>query len=171
MATQQPPYPRFPIAEVTTEDGTGKKVFTVTVPWGTYFRNLRDDVNSSPIAQAVVSTPSAGASASIGTTTIVTPSSDGYFIFQYYAAVTTPATTGAATSSLTTTLSWTDSGVSKSKSFPAMTGNTAVTTDSNDYLFFADGGAPISYSTTYASDTAGQMVYKLFGVVSSAASA
>lgn len=165
---QQPPYPRFPIAEQATEDTTGQKVLNVTTPWGIYFRNLREDLNSTPIVQESFSV--ATQNASIGTTTITTPTADGYFVFQYYAAVTTPATTGAATSSLTVTLGWVDGGVTKSKSFAAMTGNTTGTTDSNDYLIASDGGAPITYSTTYASDTAGQMVYKLFGMVSTVGS-
>lgn len=169
MANEQPPYPRAPIAELTQEEGTGRKVYTVTVPWGIYFRDLRNDVDNAAVTQETFELTSQNTS--IGTTTILTPGSDGVFIFQYYAAVTTAATTGAMTSSLTTTLSWTDGGVSKSKSFPAMTGNTTTTTDSNDYLIQADGGAPISYSTTYASNTAGQMVYKLFGLVSTVASA
>lgn len=171
MSAQQPPYPRFPISEASVDENTRQKVQTVTTPWGLYFRNLRDDVDNAAIAQETFSTPTTGSSASIGTTTIFTPGQDGVFAFQYYAAVITPATTGAATSSLITTLSWTDGGISKAKSFPAMTGNTNGTTDSNNYLIVADGAAPISYSTTYASDTAGQMVYKLFGLVSSVASA
>lgn len=166
MADQQPPYPRFPIAEVSQEEGSGRKVYTVTTPWSIYFRNLRNDVNSTPIAQQVVS--KASQNASIGTTTILTPDSDGYYAFQYYAAITTA---DGVSSSLTPVLSWTDGGIAKSKTFTAITGNTTATTDSDDYLIFNDGGSPITYSTTYASNTPGQMVYKLFAVLSSVAGA
>lgn len=169
MAELQPPYPRFPIAERKQDELTKEWIYPITTPWGIFVRNLREDLDNAQIVQEAFVVPTS--SASIGTTTILTPGQDGYYSFAYYAAITTPATTGAATSSLTVILSWTDTGIVKSKTFTAITGNTTATTGSETYpRFYVDGGAPITYSTTYASDTAGQMVYKLSGAVASVAS-
>lgn len=165
MATdQKPPIPRAPIAEQTTDEATGEKALTITYPWSVYLRDLRDDVDNTPIAAAQFFVETQNAA--ISTTTITTPEQSGYYSFEYYAAITTAAVTS---SSLTVVLSWTD-GAAKTKTFTAITGNTTVTTGSERYLFQADAASPITYSTTYASNGAGEMVYSLFGIVSSVAS-
>ena len=161
--TDTQPLPRAPIAE-PTKDEVGQTQFTITYPWVVYFRNLRADVDASPLTTQTVEVETQ--SASIATTTIVTPTFAGYYSFQFYAAVTTAAVTS---SSLTVILGWTDGGVAKSKSFTAMTGNTTATTSSEDYLVYSDAAAPITYATTYASNGAGEMVYKLFAVVAGVA--
>ena len=157
--TDTQPLPRAPIAE-RTQNEVGETEYTITYPWVVYFRNFRQDLDAAPITVDTVDV--ATQSASIATTTITTPTVAGYYSFQFYAAVTTAAVTS---SSLTVTLAWTDGGVAKSKSFTAMTGNTTTTTSSEDYLIYSDAAAPITYATTYASNGAGEMVYKLFAVV------
>lgn len=163
------PYPKAPIAERGKDPNTGQDVWTVTRPWGFFFRDVRNDINQTPRQATPTPVLLDNQNAPIGTTTIVTPDSDGLYSVEYYAAITTAATTGAATSSLTVTLAWTDEGTAKSKAFTAITGNTTLTTGSERYLFRADGGAPITYATTYASNGAGEMHYDLDIVVSSVA--
>lgn len=117
------------------------------------------DVDSAPSALKVVTATTQNAS--IGTTPIPTGTlSTGLYRVTWYARITTPATTGAGTSSLTVTLGWTDT-VSCTYSGSAMTGNTTGTVQSQTQVVNIDAASPITYATTYASDTAGQMVYTL----------
>jgi len=118
------------------------------------------DVDASPARLQVTSVT--GQTASISTTPIVTGSlATGLYRVTWYARVTTPATTGAATSSLTVTAGWTDGGVTCTYSGAAMTGNTTGTVQSQTLMVNVDAATPVTYATTYASNTAGQMVYKL----------
>lgn len=95
----------------------------------------------------------------------------GYYEVRTYARITTPATTGAATSSLTITIGWTEGGVSQTRTFAALTGNTTSTSLADPMLtILVDSNSPVTYTTTYASNTAGQMKYKLSLILSRVAS-
>lgn len=121
---------------------------------------LTTSVETSPSTYTPVSLTGQGAS--IGTTAIPTATlSEGLYRVTWSARITTPATTGAATSSLTVTLGWTDQGLACTVSGTAMTGNTTTTTQSGTQMVRVDGASPITYATTYASNTAGQMRYRL----------
>src|SRR5215813_4997807 len=97
-------------------------------------------------------------SASIATTPIPTATLPaGLYRVSYYAAITTA---DAVSSSLTVTLSWTESANTKSLSGAAITGNTNTTVQSSTALIEIDG-SPVSYSTSYASNTPEQMKYRL----------
>lgn len=101
--------------------------------------------------------------ASIGTTPIPLPSlPSGLYRLTYYARITTAA---GVSSSLIVTFSWTESGVSLSSSTGAITGNTITTVSSGTILIAADAATAISYATTYASNPAGVMTYRLNVVV------
>lgn len=119
------------------------------------------DVDAAPARlQTVTATTQ---NASISTTPIVTATlATGLYRVSWYARVTTPATTGAATSSLTVTVGWTDGGVTCTYSGTAMTGNSTTTVQSQSQLINVDAATPVTYATAYASNTAGQMVYKLY---------
>ena len=125
-----------------------------------WMTSLLSEVESAPSTYAPVSLT--GQSASIGTTPIpVATLSSGLYRVTWSARITTPATTGAATSSLTVTLGWTDATLACTISGAALTGNTTTTTQSATQLVRVDAASPITYATTYASNTAGQMVYRL----------
>jgi len=125
-----------------------------------WMTQLVADVDAAPARLQTASV--SGQHASIGTTAIQTGSlATGLYRVTWYARVTTPATTGAATSSLTVTLGWTDGGVTCTYSGAAMTGNTTGTVQSQTQMVNVAAASPITYATTYASNTAGQMVYKL----------
>ena len=164
---QPPPYPRAAIGTVGKDPLTGQPVATVTKPWGIYFRDQRQylaqiPVNVSPTALMVLAE-----NASVGATTILTPDQEGLYGFEYYVRVVTAA---ATSSSVQVTLGWSDGGVTQSQAFTAVTGNTTASQGSGRYLFRSDGGAPITYTVTYASNGAGEMEYSLYMVTQSVAS-
>lgn len=161
MATNNDaPYPRAPLAEIRKNDLTGEPEFWITTPWGIYVRDLRADINATPITLTTFTVEDQNAS--IGTTTITTPTQTGYYTFTYAADIITAAVTS---SSLTVAIGWTSDGITKTQTFAAVTGNTTATTGSGTYTFSADASAPITYTTTYASNGAGEMHYTLFGSV------
>lgn len=130
--------------------------------WYIYFRDQNDQVNSTP--QAVITPVSlVNQNASIGTTPLPTDAlAPGLYQVQYYARITTAA---GVSSSLTVTISWTDGSVACSFSGAAMTGNTTGTLQTNTLLIEIDQASPVSFSTTYASNPAGAMEYKLLIVL------
>lgn len=98
-------------------------------------------------------------SASIGTTPIPLPAlAAGFYRVSYYARITT---VDPVSSSLTITISWTESAQALSLSGVAMTGNLVTTVQTGTMLLIIDPSSPISYATTYASNTPGTMKYRL----------
>lgn len=121
---------------------------------------LLGEVESAPSTYTPVSLT--GQSASIGATAIPAATlTAGLYRVTWSARITTRASTGAQTSSLTVTLGWTDATLACTVSGTAITGNTTTTTQSSTQLLKVDASSPITYATTYASNTAGQMVYRL----------
>lgn len=122
------------------------------------------------VIQAIASAPQfypavslTNQSASIGTTPMPLPSlATGLYRLTTYARITTA---DAVSSSLTITVSWTDGAIACSLSGAAMTGNTTATVQSNTATVQIDAATPISYATTYASNTPGSMKYKLIVLV------
>lgn len=97
--------------------------------------------------------------ASISVTPIPLPAlGAGIYRLTTYARITTP---DAVSSSLIVTLGWTESTITLTHSFPAMTGNTTTTVDSQTFTVQIDQATPLTYATTYASNTPGQMKYTL----------
>lgn len=97
--------------------------------------------------------------ASIGATAINTTTlSAGLYRAWWYARVTTAA---GVSSSLTVTLGWTESSIALTYAGVAMTGNTTATTQSDGGVVRIDGATNVTYATTYASNAAGAMQYRL----------
>lgn len=97
--------------------------------------------------------------ASIGTTPIPLPSlPTGTYRLTYYARITTA---GTVSSSLTVNFFWTESGQAMSAAGAAITGNTVTTFGSQSIMILSDAASALSYSTTYASNAAGEMKYRL----------
>lgn len=125
--------------------------------WLTWFRDLRQEVDSNPSRIDTVSLENQ--SASIGTTAIPTSSLvAGLYLVMAFTRVTTAATTS---SSLQVDITATDDSVSYTQTGTAITGNTTSTTGRDFFFLSVDGASPVSYSTTYASVGATSMVYKL----------
>lgn len=122
-------------------------------------------LQSSP--QRLQEVPLIGQSASIGSTPInlgLIPS--GLYRVSYFVRITTPA---ATSSSVQVIIGFTEGGVTCSVSGVAVNGNVTNSVGTGSFLLRSDQSAPINYSTTYASNPAGTMVYKLDIVVENVA--
>lgn len=138
---------------------TGQPVPTwyMSEDWLNWLIEQQQRVDVSPEISVATSVPATNAS--ISTTAILTPSSSQYVRISPYARIVTPATTS---SSLTVTITWTDGGVVCTYSYPAVTGNTTASVLVGPPITVrSDQAAPVSYSTTYASNGAGEMAYEL----------
>lgn len=104
-----------------------------------------------------------GQSASIPLTQMPLPAlATGFYSLTYYAEITT---VDAVSSALQIAVSFTHN--TKSLNFTGLniTGNTTTTIQTNTWSFQIDQSSPVSYSTTYTSNTPGQMKYSLILVL------
>ena len=128
-----------------------------TVPWLQWWSRVPDTLESIPNIINTVSLTAQNASLSATDFSgIVLP--EGLYRASYYARITTAA---GVSSSLTVALAWTDGGVAMSLTGAAITGNTTGTYQSGSTILHADENTDINYSTTYASNAAGVMQYRL----------
>lgn len=138
---------------------------TMAYPFYVYFRNGEEQADQGPTR---IGTPVSleNQSTSIGTTAITGEAiTAGLYRVTYYARITIA---DGVSSSLTVNISWDDGAATCTHSFTAITGDTTTTTGSESYMVLIDA-PPISYSTTYASNTPGAMKYKLSVVLESIA--
>lgn len=138
----------------------------ITEPWLQALDQQGQQITAAPQRLNTVSKTNQGAA--IAATDLTSDTiAEGLYEVRVYARITTRASTGAQTSSLTITIRWTEGGVAQSEAFTALTGNqvTTVLTGAAKTIR-ADAATPITYETAYASDTAGQMRYRLDLVLS-----
>lgn len=148
---QLPPIP-------TDSDVIEGKPGTLSTDYYTWFYDLWVRILNIAF-QPVPPVARVGLTVSIAPTGLAVPAGAGTFRISAYVRVTTPA--GVA-SSIAVTLQWLDNGVAQTKTLiAALAGNTTATYGENIATIQADAGS-ISYSTTYASNPASAMVYKLF---------
>jgi hypothetical protein len=103
--------------------------------------------------------------AAIGTTPIPLPAlANGAYRISWYLRKTTADGTS---SSVQLTISWTEGAVALSLSGAALATDAVTAVQSNSITILIDAATPISYSTTYASNTPGTMKYRLFILVES----
>ena len=126
-----------------------------------WLRDLTAERESATLAAKVIAVASKTAqAASIGATTFDVQSlAAGVYRFTYYAAITRAATTS---SSLEITISFTELGLTKSKTFAAITGNTTTTWQDGQATIHIADDTPVSWSTTYASVGATTMQYAIY---------
>jgi hypothetical protein len=138
----------------------------ITLTWQRWLGQQQQTISAGSTRISAV--PLAAQSASIGATDFSGGSiSGGLYMIPVYARITTAATTGAMTSSLIVAIGWTHGGVVQSFSWPALTGNSVTTVLTGPPITIrVDANSPITYTTTYASDAAGQMQYSLDLVLS-----
>ncbi len=158
MSTTGGLFSNFPSRENIVDGPSNKQSpWLMSFRWLQFMRELTKAVNSNVRVISSVALTAQGAS--IVTTPFDTPAlAAGLYRVTWYQRVTSAAGTS---SSLTTTLSWTDGAVACSFSGAAMTGNTTSTVQSQTFMMNIDQSSPISYATTYASNTAGAMKYSL----------
>lgn len=129
----------------------------VVLPWLILFRTQDQAIAHAPSRVTTVTV--AATNAAISTTPLpADPLAAGLYQVSYYARIVTAAVTS---SSLTVTLAWSDGAATCTASGAAITGNTTTTTGTGFFLLRVDATSPISYSTTYASNGAGEMSYEL----------
>lgn len=149
---------QFPVREAMVKTGE----WTVSDRWHIYFRDLQQTVDQSP-SLVVNPVEALNENASIGTTPIPTDSlSAGLYLVQWFIEIITAAVT---TSSVILTVAFTSASVAKTWVSATVNGNTTSTVDSGSKMMYVDAGTPVSYSTTYASNGAGQMHYNLYVVL------
>lgn len=121
-----------------------------------------------PIATAPQLFPSVALTAqnaSIGSTPVPLPAlASGAYRISYYARITT---VDPVSSSLTVSFGWTESSQALTLSGAAMTGNLVTSVQSGILLILSDASSPITYATTYASNTPSTMKYRLFVLIES----
>ena len=132
--------------------------FFISKSWLIWLQeSLVTRVQTSPDLRAFVRLT--GQNAAIGATPLPIGSvTAGRYLISFYARITT---VDGVSSSLTVRLHWTESAISLTTSGAAMTGNTTTTVQSGTIMVEADANSALSYSTLYASNTIGQMFYRL----------
>ncbi len=99
-------------------------------------------------------------SATIATTPIPLPAlAAGAYRIQYYVRKTTA---DGVSSSLTVTFSWTEGGQALSLSGAALTTDAVTAVQTGISPILIDASTPISYAVAYASNTPGQMKFRLY---------
>lgn len=129
--------------------------------WRNYLLELQNIAQGSP--QILKETSFLAQSASIVTTPIPLPAvASGLYRISVYQAVTV---VDGVSSSLIVTLGWVDQALSKSYAGPTMNGNALTTALPFEIPIHIDNSSPITYATTYASNTPAAMNYDLYILV------
>lgn len=126
--------------------------------WLTWFRNVRQSLDSAPTQVTGGKVQLTGQTATIGTTPVPTASlAAGLYAVRWYGQVTSPA--GVA-SSFQVTVSWTTNGVTQTFVGALKNGNTTATNEpSGPALIHIDPATPVSYAIAYVSNPAAAMVF------------
>lgn len=104
-----------------------------------------------------------GQSAGIGATDITNGTlTTGLYTLKYYVRVTQAA---GVTSSIQIDIDWKDGGITQTLAGTAQAGNTTTTLEQKTYFLHIDGGSPVRYTATYASNPASAMQYALYIVL------
>lgn len=130
----------------------------LTEPWIRYFTDLA--LTSSEQARRIENKSYTAQAASIAVTNLLDAAlATGIYRVSWYAGI---SRVDGVSSSLTVKLNWND-GVTAAKAFtfPAITANLTTTAESGTHLMLVSAATPISFETTYASNTPGQMLYNL----------
>ncbi len=125
-----------------------------------FYVYLRDNEQTALLGPTRIGTPIAltGQNTSLSTAAVTSETlTAGLYRVTYYARITA---VDLVSSSLTVSIAWDDGIVSCTHAFAAITGNTISTTGSESYMVRIDT-PPITFTTTYVSNTPGAMTYAL----------
>lgn len=132
--------------------------YLITRVWSNFIQQqLVSRIQSTPQIFQTVETENlnaAVASTAINTGTVTA----GLYRLTYYVRITTPA---GVSNSVTVNFGFTDGGVSCTMTGIAITGLTTATVGTGTFMIRSDQAAPITYSTTYASNPANACIYSL----------
>lgn len=123
------------------------------------WEELRTRFNLSP---TVASVPLAGQAAAIATVAAFTVSAGGLYEVSYYMRKTAP---DGVSSSLTFTYGWTESGLPLTESETALAADATNAQQSGSKLIRSDANADLTFAVAYASNTPGQMKFRVDVVV------
>lgn len=150
-----PPPLQTPIVETDRRPGSVLGAMTrVFADWLT--QNVLNRINQASYALTSISLT--GQNTSIGVTALVPVAAAGRYRISIHTRVTTAAGVGSA---LGTTISYTNGGVACTQDATGMASNTISLPISSTLELVVDASTAISYSTTYNSNPAGQMVYAI----------
>lgn len=124
--------------------------------WLNFFGTLATAQANAPTT--LKSVTRTGLAASVGTTSVLTTKSQGYYRLSYSVRVTQAA---SVSSSLTVVLGWFETSVSLTLSGAAVTGNATTSAQSGAVVVRADANSDLTYRTTYASVGATAMQYRI----------
>lgn len=150
-----PPPLQTPIVETDRRPGSVLGAMTrVFADWLT--QNVLTRLNGASLV--VTSVALTAQAASIGVTALVPVAAAGRYRVSVHARVTT---VDGVTSSVIPRLSYTNGGQACTQSGAALTSDALALPASWTFLLVVDASTAISYSTTYASNTPGQMKHSL----------
>lgn len=129
----------------------------ITKVWAQWLRSLSSRAEQAAYAITSAAVALTGQSASIGVTSLI-PLASGLYRVNWAFRVTTIA--GVA-SSLQLSITHTDDGVVCVQNTSTYAGNLTTQPQSGSFVVKCDASSPLSYSTTYASNPAAAMLYKL----------
>jgi hypothetical protein len=153
MALDPPPT----ISPITMLQGS-----TLSTDWTRWFLALWGNVSAQPLILGTRLNLT-NQNAAIPQTAFPAPAlRGGLYRINWYLRITTP---DPVSSSLTLTIGFSESGLALSIASAALTGNTVLTWLSGSTLIFTDQATAITYRTTYVSNTAGTMKYRLAAAV------
>ena len=129
----------------------------------TFFRLRWNDLiagfQTTPTVASVQATAQA---ASMATVAAWTTRTDGIYRISYYMRKTTA---DGVSSSLTFTWGWTETAVPLTESAAALTTDTTAAEQSGSKVVSADSATDLTYAVTYASNTPGNMKFRINVVV------
>ena len=158
MATPAPIPWNVSVLQLDPSSGQPLPTFGLSKDFGNWLQtSIVAGVANAPSLYPAVSLTNQ--SASIGVTPIPLPSlATGLFRITWYLRKTTA---DGVSSSIQLTISWTESSQALSISGAALATDAVTAVQSNSIMVLTDAASPISYSTTYASNTPATMKYRL----------
>ena len=130
----------------------------------TAFFRLRweDIITAFTTTPSIANVPKRTQTAAIATVAAFTTKRAGTYRISYYLRKTVA---DGVSSSLTFTWGWTETGVPLTESAAALTTDTTAAQQSGSKVVYADAATDLTFAVAYASNTPGQMTFRLDVVV------
>lgn len=137
-------------APITEKDNTASLLFRYR--W-------QQVIDGATITPTLAATQLLTQNAAIATTAVYTTLNAGRYRISYYIRKTQ---VDGVSSSLTVTLGWTESGVPLTETFAAIAADSVTTgKQEGSIVIYADSATDLTFAVAYASNTPGQMKYRI----------
>lgn len=130
----------------------------MTSKWLDWFLLTVQTALGSSVNQAVAALRKSGLTASLPATTLLAAAVAPSYRLTVYVRTTTA---DGVSSSVTVTAGWNENGLALTKTVTLLSSDSPTAPASGSLTVDVDASAPITVSTTYASNTPNKMVYKL----------